>query len=375
MSFFGKITALIQKDMRNWIRNPFLIIIGIIPLVIILFFVGFFLARAESLPAGVILQDNDPFALEIQDYIVSAVSGTGAKWFEVENLTQTEVLAQFELGEILCYISIPTELSSKLVANQTVALEVHINNINDDITKNVLQRLREVCNHFNSKLTIGSLTYYSPNVVYSGIVPVDVSFTHYICGSICALAVLLSSGVNVATNTSFEFERKTSKELIMGGSPLEVVTGKILVGVMQTFVIFGVILLLAFAIFRFVPSGNIFFMLFLVFWGALTFSSLGFLLSVLIQQTIPSAVAILVLNMLGWWFGGGLVPAEITIGVLEVIATIWPGTYFYRMFTNSVLLGWISTPTLWVDFLVTGLFGLITYVLAIVIFVRRVKSQ
>lgn len=374
MSSIGKIGVIIQKDLRNWVRNPFLIIIGIVPLLLILIFIGFFLTQAESLPTGIILQDNDPFALEIQDYVSTVKSGSGTKWFEVENLSQSEVLAEFEAGNLLCYISVPTELTTKLASNHTVVLNVYINNINDDVTKNVIQRIREVCNHFNSKLNAGSLTFNSPIVEYSGIVPVDISFTHYVCGSICALSIILSAGVNVATSTSFEFEKKTSKELIMGGSPTEVITGKVIVSVIQTFIIFSVILLLSYLFFGFTPNGNIFFILFLVLWGALTFSSLGFLMSVLIQQSIPAAIAILTLNMLGWWIGGGLVPSEITTGLLNKIAVIWPGTYFYRMFTNSVLLGWIATPTLWVDFLVTGLFGVITYVIAITIFVRRIKS-
>ncbi|MFW9852844.1 MAG: ABC transporter permease [Candidatus Thorarchaeota archaeon] len=370
----GKILALVQKDMKQWLKNPFQIIINIVPLLIILIFVGIFLTKAEILPTGIILKDDDIIALEIKNYLQNAKSGTGQKWFEIENLTEEEVLEQFEKGEILCYIIIPSNITEGFSQNETISLEVMINNINDDVTKNVIQRVRETCNYFNAQITSGELVFRSIVMSFEGIAEKDISFTHYVCGTICALTVLLSSGVNTATTTTYEFERKTSKELIMGGSPFEVVTGKILAGSLQTLVVFSFILLLAFLIFGFKPVGNPFILILLILWGTLTFSSLGFLFASFIRKVIPAAVGILILNILGWWVGGGLVPSEITVGSIKGLATVWPGTYFYRSFTNTILLGWAFTPNLWVDLLITGIFGLCIYVIAVIKFIREVKS-
>ncbi|TFF85081.1 ABC transporter permease [Candidatus Heimdallarchaeota archaeon] len=374
MEFFDKIYAIILKDLKQWFRNPFLIIIAVAPLLLILGFIGGFLTRAETLPTGVILEDNDTIALELKDYLVNAESGSYIKWFEVRDLSPKDIEQQFLEGAILCYIVLPANLSSQLVTNNTAAIEVKINNINDDVTKNVLQRVSNACNYVNNNLTINSTTYYTPKINYQKVVPTDISFTAYTCASICALAILLSSGVNTATTTSYEFERNTSKELLLAGSPAEIVTGKILVSIIQTLIIFGTILLVAFLLFGFVPSGNIFFLIFLVLWGAITFASVGFLAATVIRHIIPSAVSILILNIVGWWIGGGLIPPEVTTGFIHVLSYLWPGTYFIRMFTNSILLGWINTPTLWVDFVVTGLFGLVTYTTAIYLFLKQVKK-
>ncbi|MFX0092719.1 MAG: ABC transporter permease, partial [Candidatus Hodarchaeota archaeon] len=322
-----KILSLTIKDMKGWLRNPFLIIIAIVPLMIVATFVGLLVFQAESMPAGIILKDDDSLALEIKDYIISMKSGTGLSWFNIEDLSSNKTLERFEEGQILCVIVIPENISARIQTGEIVNLEVMINNVNDDVTKNVLQRVQEVCNHFNERLDHGGVVLYAPDIEFETIASIDVSFTHYISAAVLALTVLVASGVNVATTTAKEFEDDTIKELIMAVSPIAVITGKILTGTLQTIICFGVISLTVFLLHGFIPVGNPLMIFFLILWGIMIFSNLGFLFASKLKSVVPAAVSLLVLNIAGWWVGGGLVPPEVWPGVMKVLAWFWPGTY------------------------------------------------
>ncbi|MFX1562746.1 MAG: ABC transporter permease [Promethearchaeota archaeon] len=378
MNIQRRILSLTIKDMKAWIRKPFLIGIALVPLIIALIFTGIFVHRAESMPAGVILEDNDPGAQELKILLMAMRSGTGLPWFTIDDITPDEVLAQFEAGHILCYIVIPANLTLRLENNETVPLLIVIHNIQDDITKNALQRMDYACNEFNRRLEVGGITYYSPGIQYETIAPVDIGFSDYVVAGILALVTMLSSAVNVATTTAQEFEEGTVKELIMGASMSATVVGKLLAGVIQTIVCFSIIYLVAFLLYQFIPVCNLLALLGLALWSMLVFSSLGFISAAGIKKVIPSGMLVMILCLAGWWIGGGLVPAEAwtqtqSTKIISIFAVLWPGTYIFRSFTNLVLLN--ITPTLPYDLLITGIFGVVTFILAIWLFNREAKTK
>jgi hypothetical protein len=273
---------------------------------------------------------------------------------------------------------IPVNLTSRLTANETVPFTVMIHNIQDDVTKNVLQRLEYACNEFNRGLEAGSVIYHGPNIAFDTIAPIDIGFSSYVVAGILALVTMLSSGVNVATTTAQEFEEGTIKELIMGASLSATVIGKILAGVCQTLVCFSIVSLIAFVLYRFIPVCNLLLLFGLALFSMFVFSSLGFLAAARIKQVIPAGMLVMILNLAGWWIGGGLVPAEAwtqtqSTKIISIIAVLWPGTYFFRSFTNLTLLN--ITPTLPYDLLIMSLFGSVTFILAIWLFNREAKTQ
>ncbi len=375
MIFLDKILSIVSKDLKEWRRQPFLILIAIIPLIIISLFVGVFLKQAEILPAGIILVDDDPLAKELRDYMISMKSGTGVPWFEIENNSSaTYVLSKFDSGDILGYIIIPYNLSSRLQSGEIVELEVHIHNINDDVTKNVLQRVELACNHINRNLEIGGVVYRSVSFDFNPSTPRDVTFTNYTIAAILALTVILSGSVNMVTATANEFEKATMKELIMGSSSSELLVGKLVTTLVQTAICFILILIFEFMFFQFIPQGNPLLLIFLFIWGVLCFSPIGFLFAARIKLVIPAAIAVLILSVTGWWIGGGLVPAEIWQGWLSILAMIWPGTYFFRSFITVIVTGEIELSLLVFDVIITGLYGIIIFLIATRVFLKEARS-
>lgn len=370
-----KVYALVIKDMTLWVRQPFLIGIAVIPLIIISLLGGVFISSAESVPAGVVIQDDDTTALEIKDYIVQMKSGTGLPWFTIDqDLTPQEVVDQYNNGDILCYIIIPAGITEKLHNNDNIVLHVKINNINDDITKNVMQRMEYVCNHFNRDLTIKNITYHAPDIDFIPITDVDITFTYYLVASVLSLTVLLTSGVNAAVSAAREFEEATAKELLMGGSPLEIVIGKNAVSLLQTIICFVIISAVVYAVYGFLPKGNVLIISFFVVWGCVCFSGLGVIAASRLKHTIPAAIIIIVLNIGGWYIGGGLVPSEVWTGVIGTLAELWPGTYFFSQFNNLTLLGAVQPALLVRDLLITGSFGVICFLVGAYTFIKEVKT-
>lgn len=356
--------CILINDLRQWTRRPIQILMSVAPLVMVLICVGAFLSSAESLPTGIILLDDDPVAVEIAEYVGSARSGTGLHWWTVASTVPLEVLDLYESGEILCYITIPANISASLEAGEVVRLEAVVNNVNDDVTKNVRQRLELVCNHFNDKLTVGDIMYKSVSVDFKTLAETDVSFLTYIIAGVLALSVQLSSCVNTATATAREYEEKTIKSLLMGSSLSGVALGKLFTGVAQTSIVYLLILGFVRVFYGFTPQGGYITALIYGFIGVLCYCSVGFLTAILVRKTVSSALAMILLNMVAWWIGGGMVPSEVwSSKAIDCISRILPETYFYRSYTSLVLTN--TTHTLMFDLGVNLLFGLVMLSIAV----------
>ena len=349
--------CVLDNDLRQWVRRPIQILMAVAPLVMVLICVGAFLASAESLPTGVILQDDDPVAVEIAAYIGSARSGTGLQWWTVASTAPLEVVDMYESGEILCYITVPANISDTLESGGVVKLDARINNVNDDVTKNVKQRLELVCNHFNDKITIGDITYQSVSIDFRTLAETDVSFRTYIIAGVLALTIQLTSCVSTAAVTAREYEEKTIKSLLMGSSLPAVALGKLLSGIAQTSIVYLLILGFVRVFYRFVPQGGYPATFLYGFIDILCYCSLGFLTAIIVRKTVSSALAMILLNMVAWWIGGGMVPSEVwSSKLIGYIGSMLPEMYFYRSYTSLVLTN--TTHTMLFDLGVNLLFGL-----------------
>ncbi|MHA1991162.1 MAG: ABC transporter permease [Candidatus Hodarchaeales archaeon] len=374
MDFFDRTGAIIVKDLKAWIRTPFLPIIAVIPLLIVSTAIGLFIAQAEVMPSGLIIEDDtDPQAIEIAEFIKNMQSGTGSNWFYIEDLSKDEVISQFKNGKILSYIVIPSNITSRIESGEIVSIHVVINNINDDITKNVMQRLEFVSNHFNREVIFNSNLTLGIKPKFETGIEQDYTFKFYALAGATTLAVILTGAVNTANNFSVEIEKKTLKNLVMISSPYEIITGKFLTGIIQSFIGLGVILLFNYIVFGFFPNTDILILVVCILWGFVSFSTIGLIMVLFIKKTIPSAIAILLLVILSWYVGGGLVPAEVWPPVIKVFASLLPTTYFFRSFIQFLLTGYVDSSILFFDIIVTLSFGLITLLIAFRIFLREVK--
>ncbi len=94
----------------------------------------------------------------MEEYLVDLTSGSVKLVYAAAEDNET-AQEQFENGDVLGLITIPSNLSERLDAGEVVEISISINNINDDVTKNFLQRMQNALNYFNDGLTVGDTVY------------------------------------------------------------------------------------------------------------------------------------------------------------------------------------------------------------------------
>lgn len=365
--------SLMTVDLKMWFRQPKLLIMSVAPLIILSIFAGFFLARTEVLPVAIALEDNDAAAIELKDYLMNLTSGSGVTWFDAEEDGNDAAREKFESGEVLGLIVIPANLSARLSAGEVVEIAITINNINDDVTKNFMQRMQNACNYFNEGLTAGNTIYNITRVNFISDTSPDLPLIKYICASILGLAMLLSASLAITFSIAREFEDNTIKELVMTPRLMNVLGGKLLSVIVQAMIVTVFILLEEWIVFGYLPA-NILTQFIYFLWGVLFSVGLAAIIAAKIKQILPAGILVMVINIGSWWVSGGLAPSEAWTGLLRTIADYWPGTYFYQVYINASLLGSVSSGLIFRNLIITGIFGAVMLAIAYAIFVQEAKE-
>jgi ABC-type multidrug transport system permease subunit len=291
-------------------------------------------------------------------------------WFEIATTDRAQGEALFHDQKVLGLIEVP-DIGDRLSRNENAVISLHINNLNDDITKNFRQRIQEACLVFNeNEQAETSLNVLPPaRAEFNTFLPEDLSALVFFGAGLVSLAIIMGGINNACTLVAREFEEKTYKELVLSPGTLSIVLGKWASALMQTFISVGFIWGLSIWLCHFIPVGNIVPLLFLVFIGALAFAGLGTLLGLLFRQVIPAAITGMLIAILGWWFGG-MIWSDIWPDSIQGIIAVLPTTYLVRPFTKAALLGTYSTY--WIDIAVLIVFGIVTGWLAFRLLKKRI---
>ena len=332
---FRKMYSLMTVDLKMWLRQPKLLLMSVIPLIVISLGVGFFMADVEVLPVGVVAESGDEASLRLKDYIMNLKSGSGAYWFEA---TDEDAEEKYQSGEVLGLIVIPANLSEKLDAGETVSIPVQINNINDDVTKNFVQRMQHAVNEFNDGLTVAAETYAIPRATYTAEVSPDLKLIQYLCASVLGLTILLSAGTALAFSIAREFEDQTMKELVMGSHFFDIMGGKLLSATVQTLIVVTFILLEEWLVFGFMPADLLMQLPYLLA-GVILSAGIAVMVAVKIKQVLPAGIIVMVFNIGGWWLAGR---SRARRSLDRIFAQRWQPSFRVRISIRR-----ISTPRCW----------------------------
>lgn len=368
-----KIVSLMMADLKMWFRQPKQLIMAVAPLLIISIFAGFFVAKTEILPVAIVMEDNDPAAARLENYLINLKSGSGVTWFQGKEDGKAAAREKFENGDVLGLVTIPANLSERLSSDETVEIPIKINNINDDVTKNFIQRMQNAFNYFNEDLKVDGTAYNIPRVNFIADTSPDLPLIKYICASILGLAMLLSTSLAITFSIAREFEDNTIKELVMTPKLMNILGGKLLSVMVQAMVVTIFIFLEEWVIFGYLPQ-NLMMQFAYFLWGVLFSAGLAVIIAAKIKQTLPAGIFIMVINIGSWWVSGGLAPSEAWTGLLRKIADYWPGTYFYQIYINASLLGSVSSGLIFRNLIITGIFAVTLLVAAYAVFVKEVKE-
>ena len=231
------VVAIAVKDWTRFVRQPFLMVIGVaIPLVFILFY-SLIVPVSNNNPIMVADLDGGPGSARLIEAMRTIRSDEGP-YYDVLTTDPDVALRAFDGGGALAVVVIPEGFSAA-AADGGAQVELRLNNINSDYSKNLRLRLDAAVRSLDDELTGPVVTVRETRRF-----PRDPTMLGYISTSLllfgCLYAAMVGAGLQVAS----EWNDRTVKNLLL--APLgrgALVAGKAVAGLGQSLASVALVLL------------------------------------------------------------------------------------------------------------------------------------
>jgi ABC-2 type transport system permease protein len=340
--FLEPVFALAWKDWLRFSRQPFLIVVSIVmPLAFILFY-AIIVPSSSTNPVVVALESDSPAAQQFL-HTLRKIQSQEAPYYEIITTDPTQAHSLFDAGQAFGLIVIPADFETRL-ASGSAQVELHINNINSDYSKNLRLRLDYAVRQFSDQLNGPAI-----RIDETTWLPRDPVMQDYISTSLLLFACLYGAMVNTGLQVASEWNDRTVKTLLLapvGRSTL--VAGKMIAGLGQSLFSILLVTLVLVVVFGFRPVGSLWAMTGVVVVVVILGAGLGAMAGIASKQTlptvsllIPSAIAIFLLSgsedsLRGLAWSGPVV-------VLWQISRVLPTTYAFLAARSLFLTGEMST--------------------------------
>ena len=216
--------AICAKDLRVWIRQPWLVI-GTLLVPVSYTLVAFLGAQSTSTePVAVVNLDHGRVGTQITQAII------GTQDFRVTEATPAVARQMYDSQQLAAIITIPADASSLTARHQVVAVRVLNNNLNDDAQYDIDRGVPDaVISMYQSsprpagpmRVTLDGNTMRAQNV----------QLYQYSILPVIALVITVSGILVAGMSAAEEFERKTISVLLMSPAPRSVIiAGKMAAG-------------------------------------------------------------------------------------------------------------------------------------------------
>ncbi|MFX1270904.1 MAG: ABC transporter permease [Promethearchaeota archaeon] len=263
------------------------------------------------------------------------------------NAETAEVL--FENGEILIVIIIPDGFEQAIMNNVSTSIHIQVNNAHEDMTKNLRMPVIR-------KLDIFYQTYLPDAAVANFEVELLSEFTPprlaYMAWTVIIFGVSFGGLFLSASATTHEFEQDTLDELLMSNQSVHAIfMGKMLSGVILSYISVPAVLLMGWGFYGLWPQGDVLTFFALTLPLALYSAGLGVIIGALARNSVY-VVPLCALGALFYWIvGGGIAPLSLVgmgFGMLNeyapfsnvyrtAIEMFVQGTYTHIMVDLSVI--------------------------------------
>lgn len=368
---FEPILTLAWKDWLRFSRQPFLMVVSVVmPLVFILFY-SIIVPASSTSPVMVAMERDSPAAQAFLQ-ILYEIHSQENRYYEIVSTNPQEAHAAFDAKQAFGLIVIPPTFETDL-ANGKAYVELHINNINSDYSKNLRLRLDYAVRQFNDAqlgpaMQIEETTWLPHDPVMQG----------YISTSLLLFACIYSAMVNTGLQVASEWNDRTVKTLLMAPVSRSVlIAGKVVAGLGQSLLSIVLVVLTLVIGFHFRPIGSLWAMAGIMLVVMLLGAGIGTMAGVATKQTLAVTTMLIALSVLIFLISGnedslrGLAWSGPIVGVWR-LAQILPTTYAFLAARSLLLTGDATTlgRDLGVVLLTTGI------VLAIATnLLRRAYSQ
>lgn len=336
------IFALALKDWLRFSRQPFFLVVSILmPMVFILFY-AIIVPSSSTNPVVVALESDAPLAQEFLDTL-QTIRSQEAVYFEIVTTDPDQARQMFESGQALGMIVIPADFDAQMQIGST-QVELHINNINSDYSKNLRLRLDYAVRQF-SDAQMGPAI----EIDEQSWLPHDPVMQDYISSSLLLFACIYSAMVNTGLQVASEWNDRTVKNLLLAPVGRNIlVAGKMLAGIGQSVISISLVTAVLVLIFNFRPVGSLWamagVMAVVVFLGA----GLGAVAGIVSKQTLPTVSLLVAVAIALFLLSGnedslrGLAWTGPIVGLWQ-LSRILPTTYAFLAARSLLLTGEMST--------------------------------
>ena len=322
--------AIAVKDWTRFARQPFLMVISVVIPLVFIFFYSLIIPVSNNNPIMVADLDGGPVSSRLIETMRTIHSEEGP-YYDVRTTDATAALEAFDDGDALAVIVIPEGFSDAAEAG-SAQVELRLNNINSDYSKNLRLRLDDAVRQLDD-----GLAQPVASVEETGWLPTDPTLLLFGC----LYAAMVGAGLQVAC----EWNDRTVKNLLL--APLgrgALVAGKVLAGLGQSLASVALVLLVLVVGFGFHPTGNLLAMTGIVTAALLMGSGIGTVVGVASKKTLATALGLIALAVMFFLVSGN---EESMRGLAwgEPITTLWhlsralPTTYAFMSARSIFLTG------------------------------------
>ncbi len=345
--------ALAWKDWLRYSRQPFLIVVSIVMPLVFIFFYAIIVPSSSTNPVVIALED-DGEAAQAMLHAIETIRSQEALYYEIITTDPAEAHALFDRGEALGMIVIPADFGARLSETGNAQVELHLNNINSDYSKNLRLRLDYAVRTFNEAHGGAAI-----RVDETSWLPADPVMQNYISTSLLLFACLYSAMVNTGLQVAAEWNDRTVKTLLL--APVNrgtLIAGKMIAGLGQSLIAIALVIGVLVLLFNFRIIGSVWALAGIIAVVMLLGAGLGAVVGVASKQTLAVTSILITLSIVIFLISGnedsmrGLAWSGPIVALWQ-IARLLPTTYAFLAARSLLLTG--DTTTLGSDLLIVVL--------------------
>lgn len=339
---FEPILAVAWKDWLRFSRQPFLVVVSVVMPLVFIFFYSIIVPSSSTAPVVVAMESDSPAAQRFLQILHEIHSQEGV-YYEIVMTDPKQAHAAFNSGHAFGLIVIPASFETDL-ANGKAHVEMHLNNINSDYSKNLRLRLDYAVRQFND-----SQLGQAMQIEEATWLPHDPVMQDYISTSLLLFACLYSAMVNTGLQVASEWNDRTVKTLLLAPVSRSVlIAGKVLAGLGQSVLSVLLVMLTLLIGLHFRPVGSLWAMAGIMFVVMLLGAGFGAMAGVASKQTLAVTSMLIALSVLLFLISGnedslrGLAWSGPIVAMWQ-FSRILPTTYAFLAARSLLLTGDATT--------------------------------
>jgi ABC-type transport system involved in cytochrome c biogenesis permease component len=360
------IKACFIKDIRVWKRTPQkLALVILLPL---MFFMGFSVLMGgvyygEGVETALVVEESNP------GYYTNGLIEILGQYDEIPPrlnpiIMDTETADRlFQNGDILLIITIPDGFEEAISNNLTTSINIQVANIHEDLTKNLrMPVIRKIDIFYQEYLLNDSLVDFEVENLHAFTPP----RLAYMGWTIAIYAIMFSAMFAAGSAMTQEFEQNTMDEIILSGrSPYAIYTGKMLSGVIVSYITPPLLFLLSYFLYGVWPNGDVLVFVALTFPLAIFSAGIGIIAGAVFRNSVFLVPVAALGAIFYWMIGGGIAPLELVGASFGVVNEYLPVANVYRSLIRMFVEG--SYSTLLIDISVIWISAIIFLIISPII--------